>query len=395
MQYYLCGFKEEAVKLIIKKLEKYESGKYVKMNDYKAFIPSKINYTWVWDDTKLNKLLSDANIQIGELNAYSSLIPNIDLYIKMHVKIEANKSSAIEGTRTTVEEDLLDISDINPEKRDDWQEVQNYVKATNYGVKKINEGFPVCVRLIKELHKILLTGVRGEHKMPGEFRTSQNWIGGSMPSRAAYVPPPHMEVAECLSDFEKFINDEKNDTPDLIRIAILHYQFESIHPFLDGNGRIGRLLIPLYLQSKRILDKSCLYISDYIEKNKEDYYYALNRVRTHNDMILWIKFFLEAIIETAKTAKNKFKNVVDFTKQIDKEIMNLSVKAENAKKILDLLYNEPIITRSKISKNTGLISSTTNNIINAFLENGILKEITGYSRNQVFAFNRYIDLFLK
>jgi Fic family protein len=153
----------------------------------------------------------------------------------MHEKIEANKSSRIEGTKTTVEEDLLDISDISPEKRDDWEEVQNYIKAINYGIEQIKSDFPVCNRLIRDMHKILMQGVRGERKTPGEFRTSQNWIGGNMPSIAAYVPPPHTELAECLSDFEKFINNEEIDTPDLIKIAMLHYQFESIHPFLDGN----------------------------------------------------------------------------------------------------------------------------------------------------------------
>ena len=328
------------------------------MNYYKAFIPSKINYNWGWDDTKLDKLLAEANRQIGELNAYSLLIPNVDLYIKMHVKIEANKSSRIEGTRTTVEEDLLDVTDINPEKRDDWEEVQNYVKATNYGVQRIKDGFPVCTRLIRELHKILMQGVRGEHKTPGEFRTSQNWIGGSMPSNAVYVPPPHTEIAECLTDFEKFINNEEIDTPDLIKIAILHYQFESIHPFLDGNGRIGRLLIPLYIQSKRMLDKSCLYISDYIERNKDTYYDMLTRVRTHNDMIAWIKFFLEAVIETSKTAKEKFRNVVELTMEMDKIIIDLPIKAENAKKVIDVLYNEPIINRKKLMEITNIRPST-------------------------------------
>ena len=377
------------------KLEEYRSGEYVKMNDYKAFIPSKINYNWGWDDTKLDKLLAEANRQIGELNAYSLLIPNVDLYIKMHVKIEANKSSRIEGTRTTVEEDLLDVADINPEKRDDWEEVQNYVKATNYGVERIKKGFPVCTRLIRELHKILMQGVRGEYKTPGEFRTSQNWIGGSMPSNAVYVPPPHTEIAECLTDFEKFINNEEIDTPDLIKIAILHYQFESIHPFLDGNGRIGRLLIPLYIQSKGMLDKSCLYISDYIERNKNTYYDMLTRVRTHNDMIAWIKFFLEAVIETSKTAKEKFRNVVELTMEMDKVIMDLPVKPENAKKVLDVLYDEPIVSRKKIIEKTGIKFTTLVGVINAFQEKQILIETTGYSRNQVFAFQKYIDLFLK
>ena len=379
----------------MKKLEEYKSGQYVKINDYKAFIPSKINYNWGWDDTKLDKLLAEANRQIGELNAYSLLIPNVDLYIKMHVKIEANKSSRIEGTRTTVEEDLLDVTDINPEKRDDWEEVQNYVKATNYGVERIKNGFPVCTRLIRELHKILMQGVRGEHKTPGEFRTSQNWIGGSMPSNAVYVPPPHTEIAECLTDFEKFINNEEIDTPDLIKIAILHYQFESIHPFLDGNGRIGRLLIPLYIQSKGMLDKSCLYISDYIERNKDIYYDILTRVRTHNDMIAWIKFFLKAVIETSKAAKEKFRNVVELTMEMDKVIMNLPIKPENAKKVIDVLYKEPVINRKKLCDLTEIKEGTVKNIVNCLLERNIIIEMTGYSRNQIFTFKKYTDLFLK
>jgi len=377
------------------KLEEYESGKHVQMKGYKAFIPSKINYNWEWSDTKLNKLLSEADRQIGELNAYSLLIPNVELYIKMHVKIEANKSSRIEGTRTTVDEDFLDITDINPEKRDDWQEVQNYVKATNYGVEKIKNGFPVCTRLIREMHKILMSGVRGEKKTPGEFRTSQNWIGGSMPSTAVYVPPPHTEMADCLTDFEKFINNDEIDTPDLIKIAIIHYQFESIHPFQDGNGRIGRLLIPLYIQSKGMLDKPCLYISDYIEKNKDTYYDTLTRVRTQNDIIGWIKFFLEAIIETSKTAKEKFKKVVEFTREMNKEIMNMSVKPENAKKVLEVLYNEPAINRKKLSELTGIKESTIKNIINNFMDKEIIIETTGYTRNQIFKFQKYTDLFLK
>ncbi len=377
------------------KLEEYKSGEYIKMNDYNAFIPSKINHNWGWDDTKLDKLLAEANRQIGELNAYSLLIPNVDLYIKMHVKIEANKSSTIEGTRTTVEEDLLDISDINPEKRDDWEEVQNYVKATNYGTERIREGFPVCTRLIREIHKILMQGVRGEHKTPGEFRTSQNWIGGTMPSTAVYVPPPHTEMAECLTDFEKFINNDEIDTPDLVKIAILHYQFESIHPFLDGNGRIGRLLIPLYIQSKGILDKSCLYISDYIERNKDTYYDMLTRVRTDNDMISWIKFFLKAVVETSKIAKDKFRKVVEFTVEMDKVIMSLPGKSDNVKKVIDALYDEPVINRKKLCNLTEIKEGTIKNIINNLLENNIIIETTGYSRNQIFTFQKYTDLFLK
>ena len=224
-----------------------------------------------------------------------------------------------------------------------------------------------------------MTGV--EHKTPGEFRISQNWIGGSMPSKAVYVPPPHTEIAELLTDFEKFINNEEIDTPDLIKIAILHYQFESIHPFLDGNGRIGRLLIPLYIQSKGMLNKSCLYISDYIERNKDEYYDCLTRVRTQNDMIGWIKFFLTAVIETSKIAKDKFKKVVEFTMEMDRKILNMTVKPENAKKVLDVLYDEPAVNRKKLVELTGITESTIKNIINNFVDKGILVETTGYTRN--------------
>ena len=376
------------------KLEEYKAGEYKQGTGYKTFLPSNINYNWGWGDTKLDSLLAEANRQIGELNAYSLLLPNVDLYIKMHVKIEANKSSRIEGTRTTIEEDLSDLQDINPEKRDDWEEVQNYVKATNYGIARINEGFPVCNRLIRDIHRILLNGVRGEKKTPGEFRISQNWIGGTMPSTAAYVPPLVEDVADCLKDLELFINNEEIDTPDLIKIAIIHYQFESIHPFLDGNGRIGRLLIPLYLQSKKNLDNPCLYISFFFEKNRDLYYQKLNDVRVKNDIIGWIKFFLEGIIETAKIAKEKFKKVVELTKKVDSQISDLKVKYDNAKKIIDYFYDEPYSSRKKIAEALGMPESTVNGVINELKSANIIKETTGYSRNQIFVFSEYVEIFL-
>ena len=359
------------------KLEEYKAGEYKQGNGYKAFLPSSINYNWGWDDTKLDSLLSEANRQIGELNAYSLLLPNVDLYIKMHVKIEANKSSRIEGTRTTIEEDLSDLQDINPEKRDDWEEVQNYVKATNYGITRINEGFPVCNRLFRDIHKILLNGVRGEKKTPGEFRISQNWLGGTMPSTAAYVPPLVEDLSDCLKDLELFINNEEIDTPDLIKIAMIHYQFESIHPFLDGNGRIGRL-----------------YISFFFEKNRDLYYQKLNDVRVKNDIIGWIKFFLEGIIETAKIAKEKFKKVVELTKKVDIQISDLKVKYDNAKKIIDYFYDEPYSSRKKIADALEMPESTVNGVINELKSANIIKETTGYSRNQIFVFSEYVEIFL-
>lgn len=376
------------------KLEDYKSGEYKQGVGYKAFLPSRINHNWGWVDTKLDYLLAEANRQIGELNAYSLLLPNVDLYIKMHVTIEANKSSRIEGTKTTIEDDLSDLQDVSLEKRDDWEEVQNYVKATNFSIERINEGFPICNRLFKEIHKILLAGVRGEKKTPGEFRISQNWIGGTMPSTAVYVPPLVEDLNNCLTDLELFINNEKIDTPELIKIAIIHYQFESIHPFLDGNGRIGRLLIPLYLQSKKYLDNPCLYISFFFEKNRDLYYQKLNNVRTNNDIIGWIKFFLEGIIETAKIAKEKFKNVVELTKKIDGKLTELNVKFDNAKKVIDYFYNEPYSSRKKIADALGMPDSTVNGVVNELKRVNIIKETTGFSKNQIFVFSEYVNIFL-
>ena len=240
----------------------------------------------------------------------------------------------------------------------------------------------------------MLNGVRGEKKTPGEFRRSQNWIGGTMPSTAKYVPPLVDNLANCLKDLELFINNNEIDTPDLIKIAINHYQFESIHPFLDGNGRIGRLLIPLYLQSKKYLDKPCLYISFFFEKNRDTYYQKLNDVRIKNDIIGWIKFFLEGIIETAKIAKEKFKNIVELTKRIEDQIINLNVKYDNAKKIIDYFYDEPYSTRKKIAKTLKMPESTVNGVINELKSANIIKETTGYSRNQIFVFSEYIEIFL-
>lgn len=376
------------------KLEDYKSGEYKQGVGYKAFLPSRINHNWGWVDTKLDYLLAEANRQIGELNAYSLLLPNVDLYIKMHVTIEANKSSRIEGTKTTIEDDLSDLQDVSLEKRDDWEEVQNYVKATNFSIERINEGFPICNRLFKEIHKILLAGVRGEKKTPGEFRISQNWIGGTMPSTAVYVPPLVEDLNNCLTDLELFINNEKIDTPELIKIAIIHYQFESIHPFLDGNGRIGRLLIPLYLQSKKYLDNPCLYISFFFEKNRDLYYQKLNNVRTNNDIIGWIKFFLEGIIETAKIAKEKFKNVVELTKKIDGKLTELNVKFDNAKKVMDYFYNEPYSSRKKLADALGMPDSTVNGVVNELKRINIIKETTGFSKNQIFVFSEYVNIFL-
>lgn len=376
------------------KLEKFVSGTYTTQNGYKAFLPTKINQQWDWEKTEINMLLEKASVELGGLNSFSDLIPNVDVYIKMHIHAEANKSSKIEGTKTSIEEDLLNIEDVAPEKRDDYTEVQNYIKALNYGIDRITKAdFPLSSRLIREIHTELLQGVRGKTKTPGEFRRSQNWIGGTRPDNAAYVPPHIDNLDELLSDFEKFIHNEDIKIPHLIKIALLHYQFETIHPFLDGNGRIGRLLIPLYLLDKKVLDKPCFYISDYLERHRDAYYEALDRVRLKGDIVHWVEFFLEAIIETAKNAKNKFKQVVVLVEEYRKQCFDFSGKTANIQAVLETFYDTPYQYGKDCHEKTGISQATVDKILKQMKDAGMLKEITGQTRNRVFVLQRYIDIF--
>jgi Fic family protein len=270
-----------------------------------AFLPNKINEKWVWEDSEINILLEEANRKLGEINAFSFLVPNIDLFIKMHIVKEANKSSKIEGTKTEIDEAIMKENEISPEKRDDWKEVHQYIDAMNKAIKLLEE-LPISNRLIRETHRILMKTVRGENKSPGDFRKSQNWIGGQNLSNAKYIPPHEKYVEELMSDLEKFINNFQSNIPHLVKIAMIHYQFETIHPFLDGNGRVGRLLTTLYLVGNRILSKPALYLSDYLERNREEYYSKLTETREKNDIIPWINFFLKGVISTAENTKNTF-----------------------------------------------------------------------------------------
>lgn len=373
-------------------IKDFKSGTLRQEYQYKSFIPEKINHTFTWDDPQINTMLEDATRALGELNAFTMIVPNVDIFIQMHITKEANTSSKIEGTKTEMDEVLIAKEQIDPEKRDDWQEVRNYVDAMNSAIKEL-ETLPISNRLIKNIHEILLNSVRGEAKQPGEFRKSQNWIGGASLATAYFIPPHRNEVDKLMSDLEKFLHNEEIFVPHLIKIAIAHYQFETIHPFLDGNGRIGRLLITLYLVSNGLLKKPSLYLSDFIEKHKSVYYEALTRVRTDNDLTHWIKFFLEAVIVTANSGVKTFQDILSLKQEMDTKVVSFGKKAHNASKLLEFLYQRPIISISDIIEPLDVSKPTANSLVKEFEEKGILKEITGYERNKLFVFDKYLSIY--
>jgi Fic family protein len=380
-----------------KEPSKYQAGYYKKHfhnkeYEYKSFFPTPVNDPYQWEDKRVPVLLEDAVRLLGELNAYSILIPDVDFFIAMHVRNEALKSSRIEGTRTEMDEAILPEEEIAPEKRDDWIEVQNYIKALNMSIEKLKE-LPICMRLLKDAHKILFSGVRGAHKQPGEIRTSQNWIGGTNIKTASFIPPHQDDLPEILKDFEYFLHNKSLLMPHLIQIAIAHYQFETIHPFSDGNGRIGRLLITLHLVDLGILKKPTLYLSDYFEKNKGQYYDGLTFVRTQNNMDQWLIYFLSAIIETAKNSKEMFEKIIELRSRYEQKIMGFGKRAKLAHKLLLKLFADPAITASKAAKSLNISISSANLLVNEFSHVDILKEITGFSRNRIFVLSEYLELF--
>ena len=377
---------------IIKLLEEFVSGTYTDEYQYKAFLPSQINDYWNWQDSEINILLEEANRKLGEINAFSFLIPNIDLFIKMHITKEASTSSKIEGTKTEMDEAIMKEEEISPERRDDWKEVHQYIEAMNSAIELLKQ-LPLSNRLIRETHKILLKTVRGENKLPGEFRTSQNWIGGSNLLNAKFIPPHHNYLDELMGDLEKFIHNETINVPHLIKLAMLHYQFETIHPFLDGNGRVGRLIITLYLVDNGLLSKPALYLSDYLERNRDTYYRHLTDIRERNEMIPWIKFFLKGVIITSENAKNTFIKIIELQKEIETRLLKFGSRAEKINTIINAFYENPILSVKDIVLKTGIPDKTVRNLLGLMLEDNLIKEMTGYERNKLFIFEKYFNLF--
>ena len=373
-------------------MKNFKAGNYINQGTFKSFIPEEINRDWTLDDMEVIELLSQADRQLGRLDMYSEHTPNIDLFISMHVLKEATKSSKIEGTKTNIEEALQDKEELAEEQRDDWDEVQNYIHALNSTIKSLDE-LPLSSRLIKMAHKVLLKEVRGKHKTPGQFRTSQNWIGGASISDATFIPPPHLEVPRLMGDLEKFSHNTEIRLPHLLKIALIHYQFETIHPFLDGNGRVGRLLITLYLVEKGILKKPILYLSDFLERNRQLYYDNLMKVRVADDIKQWFKFFLVGIIETAKGSIDTFDNIMKLQREVDIKIQRLGARTSNARVVVSQLYVRPLINVQKVADITDLSLPSAYKLVNELEQLGILKEITGAKRGKQYWFDEYINLF--
>ncbi len=373
-------------------METFKAGKYIDQRWYKSYQPELINRQWNLNNMEVIQLMSQADRELGKLDMYSDYIPNIELFISMHVLKEATQSSKIEGTQTNIEEALLNKEDISPDKRDDWEEVQNYIRAMEYSITALKD-LPFSSRLIRNIHRVLMQGVRGEHKHPGEFRTSQNWIGGASVNDAIFIPPVPSEVPGLMNDLEKFVYNEKLWLPELLKVALIHYQFETIHPFLDGNGRIGRLMITLYLVSKGILKRPVLYLSDFFERNRTHYYDNLMRVREKNDINQWIKFFLTGVIETSKNGIQTFDKILQLQKKTEHDIQGLRSRTSKAIKIVHYLYGRPVVDASMVADIAGISLASSYKIISDLEKLDILRESTGSQRGRIWRYQNYLNIF--
>ena len=371
------------------------AGKFIKnlsgSSAYISYIPNPLSDNLdITMDTEMIELLVKANREIAVLDRISNYIPNIDLFITMYVRKEALMSSQIEGTQATLE-DILDPSN-SDNLNLDVADVVNVVKATHFAMKRLNE-LPLCNRLIKETHSILMDGIGGSDKNPGEFRRSQNWLGGlgSTLTTAQYIPPNVQDMIDAMSDLEKYINGHSTVDP-LIRAGLIHYQFETIHPFLDGNGRIGRLLIQLYLTQTKVLELPSLSISYYLKRYRTEYYDRLTEVRRTGNYEQWLKFFLRAIYESAESANLTIRQMM-FLNEINTEVIkSLGRISYTGLKLLRYIEENPIIEVRKASNDLGLTFATVLKCVNLFVQHGILIQYKGKQRNRLFAYDAYLQL---
>jgi len=367
--------------------------KKIATESYKAYVPSQLPPNPSVDMERLYPLLEKATIAVAELNSIAQIIPNISLFVYMYVRKEALLSSQIEGTQSSFSDLILFEHNQKPNvSLEDVEEVSNYVQAINHGLDRLEKGFPLSLRLLCEVHAILLSGVRGARNLPGEFRKSQNWIGGSRPGNALFVPPPIEVLMDCLSNFESFMHDEKCNLPALIKAGIAHVQFETIHPFLDGNGRLGRLLITLLLCKEDILAEPILYLSLYFKQNRITYYNLLQQVRLHGSWEIWLEFFLEGITTSAKKAVSTAKQINILFKEDLLKIETLGRARISCIRVLDYLKKIPQISVPLLSSELNISAPTARSALTNLLGLGILVEVTGKKRDKIYVYRRYLDI---
>jgi Fic family protein len=339
------------------------------------------------------QLLEKATLSLGRLDSITLLLPDPDIFLYSYVRREAVLSSQIEGTQSSLAELLrFELEEAPGVPVDDVIEVSNYVAALEHGLRRLKEGFPLSNRLIKEMHGQLLTSGRGSKSSPGEFRQTQNWIGGTRPGNAIFVPPPPHYVHNCMADLEKFLHDENSPYPALIKAGLAHVQFETIHPFLDGNGRIGRLLIAFILHHEGILTQPLLYLSLYFKQNRSEYYRLLDQVRLEGDWEAWIDFFLEGVEQTASLAVHTAKRLINLFKEDEQKVKNLGRIGTTTLQVFSVLCKRPLVTVNHVCEFTGISFPAVSKCMNALLKLGIIREITGRRRNRIFVYERYLSV---
>ncbi|WP_319521930.1 Fic family protein [uncultured Desulfosarcina sp.] len=373
-------------------------GKYVTISTVgekaQAFVPKPLPprppIHWT---PELRVKFDQALLDLGRLDSVSTLLPETSLFLYMYVRKEAVLSSMIEGTQSSLSDLLLFELDQEPGvPLDDVREVSNYVAALQYGLKRLNDGMPLSQRLFREIHGVLLSRGRGRHQAPGDFRKSQNWIGGTRPGNAAFVPPPAEQVPECMNKLELFLHDKPEPTPVLVKAALAHVQFETIHPFLDGNGRLGRLLITLLLCEQKVLREPMLYLSLYFKSHRQHYYELLDNVRLTGDWESWMDFFAEAVIVTANQAVETAKQLLTLSKQDREKITGLGRSATSTLKVHKALMEHPIATSGWLVEKAGITPATVNKALSHLERAGIVKELTAKKRNRLFSYTEYVEI---